>query len=76
MSPGCLLTYLPNVLLLAQSNEYVLNGWGWTVMVASIGSVVTLLCFCLTKVLSLPPVDQEEVKGPLSIETGDTDDAD
>jgi len=48
---------------------------GLVVMVVSIGAVLTLVSFCLYKVLSLPPVEVEEhVKGPLEIDTGDTDD--
>lgn len=33
---------------------------GWMVMIASIGSVVTLLTFCLYKVFTLPPVGEED----------------
>ena len=47
-----------------------------TVMILSVGTVVLLVSYCLWRVLSLPPVDQEEVKGPLNIDTGDTADAD
>ena len=48
---------------------------GLVVMVVSIGAVLTLVSFCLYKVFSLPPVEVEEhVKGPLEIDTGDTDD--
>jgi len=51
-----------------------LNTAGLTVMIVSIGAVLTLVSFCLYKVFSLPPVEVEEhVKGPLEIETGDTD---
>jgi len=49
---------------------------GWLVMLLSIGSVVTLVSYCLYRVLSLPPVDMEEVHGPLDIDTGDTVDVD
>jgi hypothetical protein len=47
-----------------------------TVMILSVGTVVLLVSYCLWRVLSLPPVDQEEVRGPLNIDTGDTADAD
>ena len=49
---------------------------GWLVMLLSIGSVVTLVSYCLYRVLSLPPVDMEEVHGPLDIDTGGTVDVD
>jgi hypothetical protein len=50
---------------------------GWTVMIVSVGSVVTLVTFCLYRVLILPPVDVEEhLHGPLEIDTRDTLDAD
>lgn len=46
------------------------------VMVISVGSVLSLVSFCLYKVLSLPPVEMEDLKGPLEIDTRDTKDAD
>ncbi len=50
---------------------------GWAVMIVSVGSVLTLVSFCLYRVMLLPPVDMEEhLKGPLEIDTGDTIDAD
>ncbi len=50
---------------------------GWAVMSISVGSVLTLVSFCLYRVLILPPVDVEEhLHGPLEIDTGDTIDAD
>ena len=49
---------------------------GWIVMLVSVGSVLSLVTFCMYKVLSLPPVEEEHVKGPLEIDTGDTQDAD
>ena len=50
---------------------------GWTTMLLSIGAVVSLVTFCLVKVMQLPPVEGvEHLKGPLEIDTGDTDDAD
>ena len=46
------------------------------VMLVSVGSVLTLAGFCIYRVLSLPPVEDEDLKGPLRIDTGDTEDAD
>jgi hypothetical protein len=33
---------------------------GWMVMIASVGSVVCLLSFCLYKVFTLPPVGDDD----------------
>ena len=50
---------------------------GWAVMLLSVGSVLALAVFCLSRVLRLPPVDlQKHLKGPLEIDTRDTRDAD
>jgi hypothetical protein len=50
---------------------------GWTVMIVSVGSVLTLVSYCLYRVLTLPPVDIEEhLKGPFEIDTRDMQDAD
>jgi len=49
---------------------------GWLVMMVSIGAVVTLSGFCVYRVLTLPPVEEETLKGPLEIDTRDTSDAD
>ncbi len=50
---------------------------GWAVMIVSVGSVLTLVCYCLYRVLTLPPVEVEEhVKGLPDIDTGDTHDVD
>ena len=49
---------------------------GWAVMLISVSSVLALVTFCLFKVFSLPPADIEELKGPLEIDTRDTQDAD
>ena len=49
---------------------------GWTVMLLSVGIVVSLVTYCLIRVLSLPPVEMEDVHGPLDIDTRDTQDAD
>ena len=53
-----------------------MNTSGWTIMLISVGSVLTLVSYCLYRVLSLPPVDMEDIKGPLEIVTRDTRDAD
>ena len=50
---------------------------GWIVMLLSVGSVISLVSFCVYRVLQLPPVEVEEhLKGPLEIDTGDQEDAD
>lgn len=49
---------------------------GWLVMILSVGSVLTLVSYCLYRVLTLPAVDMEDIEGPLTIDTGDTQDAD
>jgi hypothetical protein len=49
---------------------------GWVVMLLSVGTVLVLMAYCVTKVLSLPPVELEDLKGPLEIDTGDTQNAD
>ncbi len=53
-----------------------INGAGWATMLLSVASVLTLLSFCLYRVFTLPPVDEDSVKGELGIDTGDTEDAD
>jgi hypothetical protein len=54
-----------------------MNLWGWIVMLASVGSVLTLVVYCLVRVLTLPPVEVEEhLKAPPDIDTRDTYDAD
>ena len=35
---------------------------GWIVMVLSVGSVLTLVSFCLYRVLTLPPVEQDDAQ--------------
>jgi hypothetical protein len=50
---------------------------GWIIMIVSVGSVLALTAFCLYRVLTLPPsVAEEHLKGPLVIDTGDTENAD
>ena len=53
-----------------------MNLGGWIVMCISVGSVLSLVSFCLYRVLTLPPVEEEHLKGPLEIDTRDTIDAD
>ncbi len=50
---------------------------GWLIMAVSVGSVLALTAFCLYRVLTLPShVIEEHLKGPLVIDTRDTEDAD
>ncbi|MBW3597248.1 MAG: hypothetical protein KY475_08235 [Planctomycetes bacterium] len=49
---------------------------GWIIMTLSIASVLTLVTYCIWRVLSLPPVDVESLHGPAGIDTKDTEDAD
>ena len=50
---------------------------GWLVMIVSVGSVLTLVTFCVLKVFSLPPVEAEEALiSELEIDTRDKQDPD
>lgn len=50
---------------------------GWTIMILSVGSVCVLTAYCFYKVLTLPAQDViENVRSPLDIDTGDTENAD
>jgi hypothetical protein len=49
---------------------------GAAIMLISVGSVLALVTFCLVRVLSLPPAEIKDLKGPLDIDTRDTVDAD
>jgi hypothetical protein len=50
---------------------------GMSIMIASVGFVLALTAFCVYRVYILPPLEAEEhLKGPLDIDTGDTQDAD
>lgn len=49
---------------------------GWIAMVLSVGTVLSLVSYCLLRVLTLPPTEMEDLKGPLEIDTGDTANAD
>jgi hypothetical protein len=53
-----------------------MNPAGWTIMIVSVGSVLTLVTFCFYRVLTLPASELDEIKAPLDIDTGDTHDAD
>lgn len=56
------MTYL---LFLAVDEPRTLTVAGWTVMILSVGSVFSLVTFCLHRVMSLPPVDTEPDKDDL-----------
>ena len=62
--------------MIALLAEVTLNAAGLATMLLSVGSVLALVSYCLYKVLTLPPVEEESLKGPLEIDTGDTTDAD
>lgn len=53
-----------------------MNPAGVVMMIASIGVVLSLVSFCMYRVLTLPPTEEESIKGPLEIDTGDTKDTD
>ncbi len=71
---------LPLLNLLAAADvpteESAITPAGWAVMIASIGMVIGLASYCLYRVLTLPPIDVEDIKGPLEIDTRDTRNAD
>lgn len=48
---------------------------GAIIMILSVGAVLALTAFCVVRVLLLPPVELEDLKGPLEIDTRDTNDA-
>jgi hypothetical protein len=60
-----------NSLLLLQKGETMTLA-GAIIMLLSVGSVLALTTFCVVRVLSLPPVELEDIKGPLEIDTKDT----
>ena len=37
-----------------------MNAYGWIVMITSVGSVISLLAYCLYRVLTLPPVPDDD----------------
>jgi hypothetical protein len=49
---------------------------GWAIMIVSVSSVLLLTAFCFYRVLSMPPQAEQHLKGPLVIDTGDTENAD
>jgi hypothetical protein len=50
---------------------------GWVVMIVSVSSVLALTAFCLYRVLTLPPIEIEDLDtAPLNIDTRDTRNAD
>lgn len=50
---------------------------GWIIMIVSLSTVLTLVTFCLYRVLTLPPVEVEELAAaPLEIDTRDTENPD
>ena len=49
---------------------------GWMIMTASVCGVLGLVSFCMYRVLSLPAAEAVDMKAPLDIDTGDTQDAD
>lgn len=62
---------------LAQSTtSYAIDARGWTVLVLSVSTVLSLVGYCLYRVLNLPPVEMEDLHGPLDIDTRDKQDAD
>jgi len=44
---------------------------GWLFLVVSVSSVLALTGFCFFKVLNLPEHEEEELHGPLDIDTRD-----
>jgi hypothetical protein len=52
------------------------NAQGLAIMLVSVGTVLLLTIYCMYRVLTLPPVEVEDITGPLGIDTGDTEDAD
>jgi hypothetical protein len=50
---------------------------GLAIMILSVGSVLSLVTFCMYRVLTLPPrIVEEHFRAPLDIDTGDTHDPD
>ena len=49
---------------------------GWLLMIVSVGTVISLVSYCLYTVLSLPPVEVEHLHGQPDIDTRDREDAD
>ena len=53
-----------------------MNPFGWIMMIVSVGTVLTLITFCLTRVMLLPPAEVDDLTSPLEIDTRDTQDPD
>ena len=47
---------------------------GWTFLLVSLASVLTLTGYCFYKVINLPEHEEEELHGPLDIDTKDRED--
>jgi hypothetical protein len=58
------------------TEHYTLDAVSWVIMLVSVLTVLLLVSFCLIRVLTLPPTEEESIKGPLEIDTGDTQNAD
>lgn len=56
--------------------DFAIRGYGLLAMVLSVTAVLLLSVFCIFRVLTLPPTEEETLKGPLEIDTKDTQDAD
>jgi hypothetical protein len=63
-------------MILGLSEQTNMSPAALTVMLVSVGSVLALVAFCLYRVLRLPPAEDEDLKGPLGIDTRDTEGAD
>ena len=65
---------MTHLLFLAVDEPQTLTAAGWTVMILSVGSVSSLVTFCLYRVLRLPPVEvEEDLKGPPQMDAEDRD---
>lgn len=53
--------------------SYELNAAGWGIMIVSLTSVFILVSYCLIRVLTLPPLEEETLKAPMDIDTRDHD---
>ena len=63
--------------LMAQAQPPLeLTSAGLAIMACSIAAVLSLTGFCMYRVLTLPAPQTDELKGPLMIDTRDTQDAD
>lgn len=51
-----------------------MNASGWVFLLLSVGSVTALTVYCFYKVLTLPPSEEDDLHGPLDIDTGDRED--